>query len=123
MGCADRTCWEASQLQIWVQKLQSLEAKECADSQILCQRNAVAVRQWADRPSWSIRTELRWSFTRGKCPDPLVWGCLGRRCRIGWRDPPPLGTLVAIVKEAGDPIVGSPSGAKMQMARKAAKQT
>lgn len=81
MGCADRTCWEASQLQIWVQKLQSLEAKECADSQILCQRNVVAVRQWADRPSWSIRTELRWSFTAENVQIPwsgVVWaGAVG----------------------------------------------
>jgi hypothetical protein len=40
-------------------------------------------------------------------------------CRIGWKDPLPLRTIVAIVKEAGDPIDGN--SLLLEVAWKAAK--
>jgi hypothetical protein len=57
-------------------------------------------------------------FGRGKSRS-LLWVDCTAGCRIGWTDPLPLWTIVAIVKEAGDPIDGS--SLLLEVAWKAAK--
>jgi hypothetical protein len=88
----------------------AFQAKEWQNCRSCVQENAISIRQWADRPCWSIRRELRWSSRAGRV-EILVWCCLESCGRIGWGTRHPPGTLVASVKEAGDPIVGAAQNA------------